>query len=101
MVPFAGYAMPVQSPAGILNEHLHTRARAGLFDVSHMGQLRLTAKPGGNSATALERLVTAAILGLGPAKMRYAPFTNEAGGILADLMAPNPRAHLILWVNAG
>src|SRR6201997_5784262 len=72
MVPFAGYDMPVQYPAGILNEHLHTRARAGLFDVSHMGQLRLTAKPGGNSATALERLVTADIRGPGPAQMRHA-----------------------------
>jgi len=101
MVPFAGYDMPVQYPAGILNEHLHTRARAGLFDVSHMGQLRLTAKPGGNSATALERLVTADILGLGQAKMRYALFTNEAGGILDDLMVTNLGDHLMLVVNAA
>lgn len=102
MVPFAGYDMPVQYPTGILAEHLHTRAQAGLFDVSHMGQLRLTAKPGGMApAAALERLVTSDIAALKPGRMRYALFTNEAGGILDDLMVTNTGDHLILVVNAG
>jgi aminomethyltransferase len=101
MVPFAGYDMPVQYPAGILTEHLHTRAKAGLFDVSHMGQLRLTAKPGRNAAGALERVVTSDIAGLGQAKTRYALFTNETGGILDDLMVTNLGDHLMLVVNAG
>jgi aminomethyltransferase len=102
MVPFAGYDMPVQYPSGILAEHLQTRAAAGLFDVSHMGQLRLTAKPGGvTPAAALERLVTADIAGLTPGRMRYALFTNEAGGILDDLMVTNTGDHLILVVNAA
>jgi len=73
MVPFAGYDMPVQYPTGILTEHLQTRRQAGLFDVSHMGQLRLTAKPGGGSlAGALERVVTSDIAGLAPGRTRYA-----------------------------
>ncbi len=101
MVPFAGYDMPVQYPAGILNEHLHTRKQAGLFDVSHMGQLRLTARTGRNAAAALERVVTSDIAGLGQAKMRYALFTNEAGGILDDLMVTNLGDHLMLVVNAA
>jgi aminomethyltransferase len=101
MVPFAGYDMPVQYPAGILSEHLHTRAKAGLFDVSHMGQLRLTAKSGHNAVAALERLVTSDIRDLGQAKMRYALFTNEAGGILDDLMVTNLGDHLMLVVNAA
>jgi aminomethyltransferase len=100
MVPFAGYDMPVQYPTGILAEHLHTREKAGLFDVSHMGQLRLTARPG-HAAAALERLVTSDIRGLGPGRMRYALFTNAAGGILDDLMVTNTGDHLILVVNAG
>ncbi len=101
MVPFAGYDMPVQYPAGILSEHLHTRAKAGLFDVSHMGQLRLTAKPGRDGAAALERLVTSEIRSLGQGKMRYALFTNESGGILDDLMVTNLGDHLMLVVNAA
>ncbi len=101
MVPFAGYDMPVQYPAGILTEHLHTRAKAGLFDVSHMGQLRLTAKPGRDAAAALERVVTSDIRGLAQGRMRYALFTNEAGGILDDLMVTNLGDHLILVVNAA
>jgi aminomethyltransferase len=101
MVPFAGYDMPVQYPSGILSEHLHTRAQAGLFDVSHMGQLRLTARPGGDAAAALESVVTSDIRGLGQAKMRYALFTNESGGILDDLMVTNLGDHLMLVVNAG
>ncbi|MCL2427946.1 MAG: glycine cleavage system aminomethyltransferase GcvT [Alphaproteobacteria bacterium] len=83
MVPFAGYAMPVQYPDGIIAEHRHCRAHAALFDVSHMGQARLT---GTAAATALERLVPGDILGLKPGRQRYTLFTNEAGGILDDLM---------------
>ncbi len=101
MVPFAGYDMPVQYPTGILTEHRHTRTRAGLFDVSHMGQLRLTAKPGGNAATALERVVTSDVKGIGQARTRYALFTNESAGILDDLMISNLGDHLFLVVNAG
>ena len=102
MVPFAGYDMPVQYPSGILAEHLQTRSQAGLFDVSHMGQLRLTAKSGGTApAVALERVVTSDIAGLAPGRMRYALFTNEAGGILDDLMVTNTGDHLILVVNAA
>jgi aminomethyltransferase len=101
MVPFAGYEMPVQYPTGILAEHLHTRRQAGLFDVSHMGQLRLTGRPGQDAAASLERLVSADILALKPGRMRYALFTNEAGGILDDLMVSNAGDHLILVVNAA
>jgi aminomethyltransferase len=83
MVPFAGYEMPVQYPAGILAEHLHTRARAGLFDVSHMGQVRLS---GTDPAAALEALVPGDIRGLAPMRMRYTLLLNDSGGILDDLM---------------
>jgi glycine cleavage system T protein (aminomethyltransferase) len=84
MVPFAGYEMPVQYPAGILAEHLHTRAQAGLFDVSHMGQLRLS---GADPAGALEALVPGDLRALGPMRMRYTLLLNDEGGILDDLMA--------------
>ena len=88
MVPFAGYEMPVQYPAGVLKEHLHTRANAGLFDVSHMGQLALRPKSGqvADAALALERLVPQDILTVAPGRQRYAQFTNATGGILDDLM---------------
>ena len=98
MVPFAGYDMPVQYPAGILAEHLHTRSAASLFDVSHMGQVRLD---GPGAAQALEALVPGDIAGLAPGRMRYTLFTNEAGGILDDLMATNRGDHLFLVVNAA
>jgi len=98
MVPFAGYDMPVQYPAGILKEHQHTRARAGLFDVSHMGQVRLT---GDDAAAALEALVPGDIKGLGERRMRYTLFLNETGGILDDLMVTNAGDHLFLVVNAA
>ncbi len=103
MVPFAGYDMPVQYPAGVLKEHLHTRAAAGLFDVSHMGQIRLTAKSGRieDAALALEKLVPVDILGLGEGRQRYALFTNADGGILDDLMVANRGDHLFLVVNAA
>ncbi|MBC7143363.1 MAG: glycine cleavage system aminomethyltransferase GcvT, partial [Rhodobacteraceae bacterium] len=103
MVPFAGYEMPVQYPMGVLKEHLHTRASAGLFDVSHMGQILLTAKSGRieDAALALERLVPVDILGLREGRQRYAMFTNDTGGILDDLMVANRGDHLFLVVNAA
>jgi aminomethyltransferase len=101
LVPFAGYEMPVQYPTGILVEHAQTRTAAGLFDVSHMGQVRLTAKPGGNVARALEALVPGDIAGLQPGQQRYTQFTNEAGGILDDLMVTSTGDHLLLVINAA
>src|ERR1700754_1323480 len=78
MVPFAGYDMPVQYPAGVLREHLHTRTAAGLFDVSHMGQIALRAKSGRveDAAQALERLVPQDILSVAAGRQRYAQFSN-------------------------
>src|ERR1700736_526261 len=103
MVPFAGYDMPVQFATGVLKEHLHTRSNAGLFDVSHMGQIVLRAKSGRveDAALALERLVPQDILGLTPGRQRYAQFTNGAGGLLDDLMVANFGSHLFLVVNAA
>ncbi|TQF31078.1 glycine cleavage system aminomethyltransferase GcvT [Bradyrhizobium sp. UNPA324] len=103
MVPFAGYDMPVQYPAGVLKEHLHTRASAGLFDVSHMGQLALRPKSGRieDAARALERLVPQDIAAIAEGRQRYAQFTNADGGILDDLMAANFGDHLFLVVNAA
>jgi aminomethyltransferase len=103
MVPFAGYDMPVQYPAGVLKEHLHTRGSAGLFDVSHMGQIRLLPKSGKveDAARALERLVPQDIVAVAPGRQRYAQFTNEDGGILDDLMVANFGDHLFLVVNAA
>ncbi len=103
MVPFAGYDMPVQYAAGVLKEHLHTRQNAGLFDVSHMGQIALRAKSGRveDAAAALERLVPQDIVAVGPGRQRYAQFTNEDGGILDDLMVANFGDHLFLVVNAA
>jgi glycine cleavage system T protein (aminomethyltransferase) len=98
MVPFAGYEMPVQFPAGIMKEHLHTREAAGLFDVSHMGQVRLR---GAQAAQAMERLVPVDVVDLEPGKQRYALFTNQSGGILDDLMITNAGDHLFVVVNAG
>jgi aminomethyltransferase len=98
MVPFAGYEMPVQYPGGIIKEHLHTRSAAGLFDISHMGQVRLA---GVHAAAALESLVPVDVLDLGVHRQRYALFTNEAGGILDDLMIANFGDHLMLVVNAA
>jgi aminomethyltransferase len=103
MVSFAGYDMPVQYAAGVLKEHLHTRASAGLFDVSHMGQIALRAKSGRveDAARALERLVPQDIVAVAPGRQRYAQFTNEDGGILDDLMVANFGDHLFLVVNAA
>jgi aminomethyltransferase len=95
--------MPVQYPAGVLREHLHTRGSAGLFDVSHMGQLALRPKSGKvqDAALALERLVPQDIVAVAPGRQRYAQFTNETGGILDDLMVANFGDHLFLVVNAA
>src|SRR5882757_11330140 len=103
LVPFAGYEMPVQYPAGVLKEHQHTRNAAGLFDVSHMGQLVLRAKSGRveDAALALERLVPQDIVAVAPGRQRYAQFTNADGGILDDLMVANFGDHLFLVVNAA
>ncbi|MEO1422839.1 MAG: glycine cleavage system aminomethyltransferase GcvT [Pseudomonadota bacterium] len=103
LVPFAGYEMPVQFPAGIMKEHLHTREKAGLFDVSHMGQIRLSSRSGAieDTARALETLVPADILGLAAGRQRYALFTNDAGGIEDDLMIANHGDALFLVVNAA
>lgn len=101
LVPFAGYEMPVQYPTGILAEHAHTRTAAGLFDVSHMGQVRLTARPGQDAARALETLVPGDIASLQPGQQRYTQFTNDAGGILDDLMVTSTGDHLLLVINAA
>lgn len=103
MVPFAGYDMPVQYPAGVLKEHLHTRAKCGLFDVSHMGQVEIRAKSGTyeDAALALETLVPVDILGLKEGRQRYGFFTDENGCILDDLMFANRGDNLLVVVNAG
>jgi aminomethyltransferase len=103
MVPFAGYEMPVQYPGGIIKEHLHTRAAAGLFDVSHMGQIALHPRSGRGEdvARALETLVPGDIIGLAPGRQRYTLFTNAAGGVLDDLIVSNQGDHLVLVVNAA
>ena len=98
MVPFAGYDMPVQYALGVKKEHIHCRTKAGLFDVSHMGQIRLH---GDNAAQALEKLVPVDIIDLPVAKQRYAFFTNEQGGIDDDLMVANFDEHLFIVVNAA
>jgi glycine cleavage system T protein (aminomethyltransferase) len=103
MVPFAGYDMPVQYSSGVLREHLHTRSSAGLFDVSHMGQIALRPKSGRveDAALVLERLVPQDILAVAPGRQRYAQFTNDAGGLLDDLMVANFGDHLFIVVNAA
>lgn len=98
MVPFAGYDMPVQYTLGVKKEHLHTRTAAGLFDVSHMGQLRLHGK---NAAKMLETLVPVDIIDLPQGKQRYALFTNDKGGLQDDLMVSNLGDHLFVVVNAA
>ncbi|ODU08162.1 MAG: glycine cleavage system protein T [Rubrivivax sp. SCN 71-131] len=103
MVPFAGYSMPVQYAAGLVAEHKHCRAAAALFDVSHMGQVKLV---GAGAAAALETLMPVDVLGIEPGRQRYGFFTNASGGILDDLMIARPAADagfgdLLLVVNAG
>lgn len=103
LVPFAGYEMPVQYPLGVMNEHKHCRASAGLFDVSHMGQVLIKPKSGNieDACLALEALVPMDICALKPGRQRYAFFTNGGGGILDDLMVANRGDHLFLVVNAA
>ena len=106
MVAFAGYEMPVQYPLGVLKEHLHTRAHAGLFDVSHMGQAFLVGPNHATTAAALEALVPADVLGLCPGQQRYTQLLNADGGIIDDLMVTRPASaeddgSLMLVVNAA
>lgn len=101
MVPFAGYEMPVQYPMGVMKEHLQCRAAAGLFDVSHMGQVVLRAADPERAKAALERLIPQDVLGLGEGRQRYGFFTNDAGGIEDDLMFANRGDHLFVVVNAA
>jgi aminomethyltransferase len=98
MVPFAGHEMPVNFPGGILAEHRHCREAAALFDVSHMGQLRLS---GDEAARALESLVPVDVVDLSPGKQRYGFFTNAHGGILDDLMITRRENDLLVVVNAS
>ena len=98
MVPFAGYEMPVQYKTGIIAEHMHTRAQAGLFDVSHMGQIALR---GVDAAPALEALVPGDIQGLAQDRMRYTLLLADSGGIIDDLMVTRRRDGLALVVNAA
>ena len=97
MVPFAGYDMPVQYPLGIMGEHNHTRAKAGLFDVSHMGQARYVGEE-----AALESLITADLSQLGAGEQKYTLLLNQSGGIVDDLMVSRPQGEgLFLVVNAA
>lgn len=98
MVPFAGYSMPVQYPAGLMAEHLHTRQAAGLFDVSHMGQLRLV---GPDAAAAFETLIPVDVIGLELHKQRYGLLLNDEGGIIDDLMFVNRGDDLFVIVNGA
>jgi aminomethyltransferase len=98
MVPFAGYSMPVQYPAGLVAEHHHTRTAAGLFDVSHMGQLRLT---GPDAAAAFESLMPVDVIGLGLHKQRYGLLLNDEGGIIDDLMFVNRGEDIFVIVNGA
>ena len=98
MVPFAGYSMPVQYPAGLMAEHLHTRSAAGLFDVSHMGQLRLV---GPDAAAALESLIPVDVIDLPAGKQRYGLLLNDEGGIIDDLMFFNTGQDIFIIVNGA
>ncbi|MFC5499175.1 glycine cleavage system aminomethyltransferase GcvT [Caenimonas terrae] len=98
MVPFAGYSMPVQYPAGLMAEHRHTRDAAGLFDVSHMGQLRLV---GPDAARAFETLVPVDVAGLGVDKQRYGLLLTDEGTIIDDLMMVNRGSDLFVIVNGA
>ena len=98
MVPFAGYSMPVQYPAGLMAEHLHTRAAAGLFDVSHMGQLSIS---GGDAAVALESLMPVDVISLALGRQRYGVLLNDNAGILDDLMFTRRAADFLVIVNGA
>ncbi len=98
LVPFAGYSMPVQYPAGLMAEHHHTRHAAGLFDVSHMGQLRLV---GRDAAAAFETLMPVDVIGLAPGKQRYGLLLTDDGTIIDDLMFVNRGDDLFVIVNGA
>ena len=98
MVPFAGYSMPVQYPAGLMAEHHHTRSAAGLFDVSHMGQLRLV---GDDAAAAFESLMPVDVIDLPVGKQRYGLLLNEDGGIIDDLMFFKREEDIFVIVNGA
>src|SRR5438445_7696818 len=98
MVPFAGYSMPVQYPAGLMAEHRHTRDAAGLFDVSHMGQLRLV---GSDAAAAFESLIPVDVIGLPEGKQRYGLLLTDEGTIIDDLMFVNRGSDLFVIVNGA
>lgn len=102
MVPFAGYEMPVQFPLGVMKEHVACRSGAGLFDVSHMGQIVVTHPDGLDAAAAaLERLVPQNVIGLAVGRQRYGLFLGDNGGILDDLMIARRAGDLFLVVNAA
>ena len=103
MAGFAGYDMPIQYPMGVMQEHLHTRANAGLFDVSHMGQILIRAKSGDlrDAALALETITPVDVADLKPGRQRYGLFTNDQGGLEDDFMVANRGVHLYLVVNAA
>ena len=103
MVPFAGYEMPLQYPGGIIAEHLHTRAAASLFDVSHMGQITVRPRSGRieDAARAFEALVPGDILALAPGRQRYTLLTNDAGGVRDDIMVSHQHDHLAVVANAA
>jgi len=103
MVPFAGYEMPVQYQTGVMKEHIHTRNKAGLFDVSHMGQIIIRPRNGNilDISASLEKLIPIDIIDLPKNTQRYGFFTHENGGIIDDLMVSNQGDHLFLVVNAG
>ena len=103
MTAFASYEMPLHYPLGVLKEHLHTRTAAGLFDISHMGQIALYPRSGhvADVALALERLVPSDIVSLEPGRQRYSLLTSENGGILDDIMVANRGDNLLLVVNAA
>ena len=101
MVPFAGFEMPVQYSLGVLKEHLHTREKAGLFDVSHMGQVILRAKSYEQVAGEFEKLIPMDVAGLKEGRQRYGFFTNDAGGIEDDIMFANRGDHIFVVVNAA
>ena len=102
MVPFAGWEMPVHYAPGVMAEHLHTRAKASLFDVSHMGQVLLRPRGGmEHLGQCVETLVPADILGLAPGRQRYALLTDDAGGILDDIMVTNRGDHMLVVGNAS
>jgi len=104
IVPFAGYAMPVQYQLGIMKEHAHTREKAGLFDVSHMGQCYIRSTDGSDPAKVIEEIMPSALAVLKPGKMRYTVLLNDNGGIEDDLMVTRtfePEDSLYVVVNAA